>query len=323
MVLLAVPTLRADTTGRVSGKVTTSDGKPVAGAVVSLSRVEVTWVKEIKTDANGAFFQVGLVPKDFDITVTAPGFAPAKERVKILLGEVVTKNITLLTPDEAAKAGIATAAASGDSAGAKEEIEATDAYNAGAGFYSAKDYSQALAPATKAYDGFKEALAKAPDDTVRSEVAEKLEKATRLLGMVQANLGKRGEAEPLLQKILEKNAKDGAVILALLKMAKDGKDKDGEAKYQKLLDDLEGPRPEIAYNEGVTALNAGDMKAAKAGAIKALAIKADYADGFYLLGIAEFGLNNLKASKEALKKYLELAPSGSKAGEVKEMLRSF
>jgi tetratricopeptide (TPR) repeat protein len=88
-----------------------------------------------------------------------------------------------------------------------------------------------------------------------------------------------------------------------------------------MIDVIAGPQPEIGYNEGVVALNAGNMKGAKEGALKSLKAKADYADAYYILGIAEFGLNNLKASKEALKKYMELAPNGSKAAEVKEMLR--
>jgi tetratricopeptide (TPR) repeat protein len=318
---LSVQALHGETTGRLSGTVTTSDGKPVAGAIVVVSRTDVAWKKELKTDAKGAYFQVGLEPKEFEIAVSAPGFSTQREKVKVPLGDVVIKNIVLLTAAEAAKTSTATAAPTAENASIQAENDATDSFNAGAGFYSNKDYATALAPSEKAYKGFKEALEKTSDEAVKLDLTDKFEKANRLLGMVYFNVGKKAEARPLLLKHLEKNPKDVVVINAMLKLAKEAKDKAEEAKYQGMIDVIAGPQPEIGYNEGVVALNAGNMKGAKEGALKSLKAKADYADAYYILGIAEFGLNNLKASKEALKKYMELAPNGSKAAEVKEMLR--
>ncbi|MFN8009972.1 MAG: carboxypeptidase regulatory-like domain-containing protein [Holophagaceae bacterium] len=323
--LVAVPALRADTTGRIAGTVKDSAGRPVPNAVLTLSRVDVSWKKELKTDEKGNFMQVGLDPKDFDVTVAAPGFSNLKDRVKVPLGEVLMKNYVLLTPEEAAKSGAPSSnpAAAAENESIKAEQEATEAYNAGAGFYSSKDYAKALAPSQQAAKAFRDALAKASDETAKVDLEDKAAKANRLLGMVYFNLGKAEEAKPILAKHLEKNPKDAPVVNAMLKMAQDGKDKESEAKYQRLMDEITGPQPEIPYNEGVVALNAGNFKAAKESALKALKVKADYADAYYILGIAEFGMNNMKAAKESLRKYLELAPNGKKAGEVKEMLHSF
>lgn len=323
--LSIAPCLHADTTGRIAGTVTAKDGKPIPNAIVTLSRFDVSWKKDLKVDAKGNFFQIGLEPKEFELSVTAPGFAPYKERVKIPLGDVLTKAITLLTPAEAGAVQGATAApaTTGENASIAAENEATEAFNAAVGFYANKDYAQALGPCSKAHDGFKQALEKSTDELAKADLIDKTEKSARLLGMVQHYLGNAEAAKPLLAKHLEKNPKDGVVVAAMLKMAKDGKDKAEEAKYQAMMDEIAGPQPEIPYNEGVTALNAGNMKGAKEGALKALKVKADFADAYYILGIAEFGLNNMKAAKEALRKYLELAPTGKKAGEVKEMLRSF
>ncbi len=323
-ILATAPCLHADTTGRISGTITTRDGKPVPNATVTLSRLDLNWKKELKVDANGAFFQIGLEPKEFELSVTAPGFVPYKEKVKIPLGDVLTKKITLMAPGEATSSpDAAPVAPTGENASIAAENSATEAFNAAVGFYSAKDWTQALAPCQKAYTGFKEALEKSTDELAKADLNDKVEKSGRLLGMVQYNLGNAEAAKPLLVKHLEKNPKDAIVVSAMLKMAKDAKDKAEEAKYQALMDEIAGPQPEIPYNEGVTALNAGNMKGAKEGALKALKVKADYADAYYILGIAEFGLNNMKAAKEALRKYLELAPNGKKAAEVKEMLRSF
>jgi len=321
LVPAAALVLHADTTGRISGKVTSSDGKPIANAVIVLKRTEMAWSKELKSDAAGAFFQVGLEPKEFEMTVTAPGYAPFKEVVKIPLGEALNKVVVLKTPSEASLAPVAAGSVAAEDPSAKAENDAAEAYNAAAAFYSSKEYPQALVPAEQAYKGFQDALGAVKDEMARPGLEEKSLKAARLLGMVYFFAGKKEESKKLLAPLAEKNSKDGNVVSALLKIAKEAKDKEGEAKYQAMLDAIDGPRPEIAYNEGVTALNAGDMKGAKAGALKALGVKADYADAYYILGIAEFGLNNLKASKEALKKYMELAPNGSKAAEVKEMLR--
>jgi hypothetical protein len=202
-------------------------------------------------------------------------------------------------------------------------MDATTFYNSAVNFYSAKDYAAALAPSEQAYKGFKEAVEQTKDETAKNDLVEKGVLANRLLGMVYFNLGKNDEAKEYLGRHLDKNPKDGVVIVAMLKMAQATKDKAAEAKYAGLLEALEGPRPETAYNEGVVALNAGKFQAAKDAALKSLQVKADYADAYYLLGIAEFGLNHLKAAKDNLKKYLEMAPTGSKAAEVKEMLKSF
>jgi len=320
LVPAAVISLHADSTGRISGKVTSSDGKPIVGAVVALKRLDITWLKEIKTDAKGSFFQVGLEPREFEVTISAPGYISHREMVRIPLADVANRNVVLRTTSEGPAAGT-TAAPAPEDAAMKAENDATEAFNAAVGFYSTKDYAQAVAPAETSYKSFKDALAKSTDEAAKPELAEKLQKANRLLGMIYFNAGKKADAKGLLETHLETTPKDPVVISALLNICKELKDKEGEAKYQAMMDTLEGPRPEIPYNEGVTALNAGNYRGAKEGALKALKVKADYADAYYILGIAEFGLNNLKAAKESLRKYLELAPTGSKAGEVKEMLK--
>ena len=87
--------------GRIQGTVTGKNGKPGAGAEVELARLDITWVKKLKADAKGAFMQVGLEPKNFKVTVTAPGFAPTEDQVKIPMNDVVIRDFILLTPKEA------------------------------------------------------------------------------------------------------------------------------------------------------------------------------------------------------------------------------
>ena len=53
---------------------------------------------------------------------------------------------------------------------------------------------------------------------------------------------------------------------------------------------------------------------------KAIAIKADYAEAYYLLAMCEFAEMNLKGTKTNLQKYLEHDPAGKHAAEVKAMV---
>ena len=84
---------------------------------------------------------------------------------------------------------------------------------------------------------------------------------------------------------------------------------------------LLGPRPELAYNEAVNAVNKEQFKAAKEHLTKAIALDPNFADSYYLMGIVEFSLNNPKAARASFLKYQEKAPNGSKKAEVKEFLK--
>ena len=80
-------------------------------------------------------------------------------------------------------------------------------------------------------------------------------------------------------------------------------------------------RPERAYNDAVAAWNAGRAALAMEGVKKAMSIDPMFPDSYYLLGLLEVGKGDLKASKAAFKKYLELAPTGRKAAEVRTILK--
>ncbi|MCE1228438.1 MAG: carboxypeptidase-like regulatory domain-containing protein, partial [Firmicutes bacterium] len=84
--------LSAQTTGTFSGRITDSKGNPVPTAKVLVTKVGVNWVKELKVGSDGKFLQVGLEPKEYDITITASGYAEIKEREKVPLGVILKKD---------------------------------------------------------------------------------------------------------------------------------------------------------------------------------------------------------------------------------------
>jgi TolA-binding protein len=319
-------TLAADSTGRFSGKVVTKDGAGIPGATLLLERIEITWLKEITTGANGNFMQVGLEPRDFRITITAKGYAPMKTQIRVPLGDTITQTYTLLTPDQAR-------AASGPvvskDPGEAKATEGANAFNDGVAFYNDQKYAEALPFIEKAYLGLKEAAAVTTDATAKTETEAKLPTIERVYGIVLVESGKGDpakkdqvlKAQPFLETAFAKNPKDQRVLVCLVEVANVKADPEMIKKYQGALDAMLGPRPELAYNEAVTFFNAEKYKEAKASLQKAMAADPKFADSYYLLGVVEFSLGNPKAAKENFKKYQEIAPTGKKAGEVKDFLR--
>ncbi|NWJ39683.1 MAG: carboxypeptidase regulatory-like domain-containing protein [Geothrix sp.] len=317
--------VHAEQTGRISGKVLNKEGKPIPGSKVNLKRVDRNWSKDLIPDKNGNFLQVGLEPKDFTMTVTAEGYVTYTESpVKIPLADVIVKNITLLTPAEARTQALTAGGqqASSEDPGASLDIAGRDAFNSAIPLYNEGKYEEALPLVDKAFKTLTEAKDKLKDDQAKADLAPELLKIERVLGICIAQAGsKKEEAEPYLLKALERNPKDERVILGLIETSKAKADKAAEQKYTTLLETLQGPNPDLIYNKGVEAFNAGKTKEAKAHLTKALEVDPKYAEAHFLLAMVEFGENNLKGTKHNLQKYVELAPNGKNAATAKDMLK--
>jgi tetratricopeptide (TPR) repeat protein len=316
--------LFADTTGRIGGVVVDKAGKPVPGAKLTLKRTDRNWSKEIIADAKGAIFQVGLDPVEYEMTVSAPGFQDLKGKDKIPLGDTLKKTFTLYKPGEAPAGtpGAPAPEAPVADPALKLDAESRDAFNAALPLYNEKKYAEALAPFEKAYKGMTEAMATVKDETAKKEIETILPSVEKAYGNTLFQVGKKEEALPLLLKVVERDPKNLSALSSLVNIYQGKKDKENEKKYQAMVDEIAGPRPENAYNAGVEAFNAGKMREAKANIMKAIEVDPKFADSYYMLGLIEANANNLGACKAALRKYLELAPSGKKAGEVREMLKS-
>lgn len=328
MVSVACLSLSAQNTGRFFGKVVTKEGKPVPNAVLTMSRVDINWSKDVKADESGSFIQIGLEPKHFQILVKAAGFVDLKFPFKVEMGDGKPQSITMLTKEQAAQeAGASTP--TGDK-GAQLDIEAASAFNQAVGLFNEQKFQEALPLVEKAHAAMTESLKLTTDEKVKAETQTKLLTVERVLATSLFEAGKADEttrmdrwtkAEPLLTKLAEKNAKDPRFPTYLMEIAKAKGDKAAAQKYQAVVDALVGPRPELAYNEAVNAFNAGNMKAAKENLEKAIQIDPKYAEAYYLLGMTEYGLGSLKATKQAFEKYLELAPTGKHAAEVKQAMK--
>jgi tetratricopeptide (TPR) repeat protein len=311
---------QAQVVGRLLGKVTSKDGKPVKDAKVTLKRLDMNWSKTLTTDANGTFGQAGLEPKEFDMTITADGFVTKVERVKVPIGDSVTKDIQLLRPSEAGAGGGGQAAVQVDE-GAKLEAEGLNLFNDNLELYNQGRFAEAIGPFETAYKSLKDSLDKTTKEDVRADLKPKVEMVERILGLTYFQVGKKDQAEPFLLNALARKADDRNALIAIVEIYKARKDAVNEKKYRDALEVLTGPDPNASYNRGVEAFNAGKIKEARGHVEETLKIDPKYATAYYLLGMVELNDNHMGAARVAFQKYLELDPKGKNVGEVKEILK--
>lgn len=318
--------LSAQTTGILRGTVKDSKGNPIAGASILLKRSGMDWSKTLTSETNGSYIQVGLEPKEYEITVSANGYAPLMLRDRVRLGEPTHKDFVLLTAQEAIASGQGGAA---PDPGAKLENEGLQAYNEGVIHFNARSYTEAIPKFETAIKSLNESLAKTTDETARVELEKKITTAERVFAFSLVESSKENEdrkvelskqALPLLRQAIARDSKDqNALIYFVLSLKNAGESAEAE-KYQLELDKLMGPNAGATYNKAVEAFNAGNMKDARPFLLSTLDIDPKYADAFYLLAMCDYAEMNLKGAKQNLMKYLEIAPTGKNADTAKAML---
>jgi hypothetical protein len=97
--LSAAPTFAQNTTSAVGGRVSSADGKPAAGASVSIVHAESGSVSNVVTDAEGRYVARGLrVGGPYTIIITQNGVTEKKENVYLQLAETAAVDATLGVP---------------------------------------------------------------------------------------------------------------------------------------------------------------------------------------------------------------------------------
>jgi tetratricopeptide (TPR) repeat protein len=340
----------------VSGKIIGSDGQPVAGAKVVFTFTGNDRKYDVKTGKNGEFIIAGLPYGAYKIEVFSPdGQTMAKTGKQITDDETANQTVIDLSKAGPAASSSSGGAASGAGGGSNssapkagtsmsqqqvEEIKAknakiqsenaliTQAMNA----MNAKQYQQALEP-------LQQLIAADPN---RYEFYQ-------TLGDAQLNLGQFDQAIANYQKGIQtaqastavdpkdpstdpakKKARIGAMYTnmgnAYLKLKKNNEAVDAFSKAAET-----SSNPGTAwFNLCVTQFNAGNAEGALTACDKAIAADPTRADAYFIKGsLLIAGSTTDKAGKvtapagtaEALNKYLELAPDGPHAADVKQMLQ--
>lgn len=316
------------TAGKVQGTIT-QGGKPLANAQIVLTNKDTGKTYQMKADKNGQFSGVGIQ------------FGTYEEEVSDVSGEKLFKKTVQVTGEGGAVQDLSIDVSSGK-AGAgpsKEEVEKIKAEREKA--MSENTLINQLNPMMQAknWEGaepiLKQLVAMNPS---RWEYQQ-------ALGNAQLNLNKYDEALATYEKAipLAENApktdpkadpaKSKAAVgqmltnegTAYLKLKQNDK---AVAAYTKAAE--MDPNPGTAFfNLCATQYNTGNTQGAMLACDKAIAADPNRADAYYIKGSLMVGESKLDkegklmappGTSEALNKYLELAPDGSHAGDVKQML---
>ena len=327
--LTAVPAAWSQATaGKVQGTIT-DGGKPVPNADVVLTSMSTGRTFKMKSDKNGQVTGVGIPFGDYNEEVTAgdkrfkkevriqgeggavddisvevtsgkPGAGPSKEELEKMKGErdkAINENalIAQLNPALQAK----------DWATAEPILTKLIAMNP-----NRWDYQQALGNAQFGEGKFEEAVA------TYEKAIPVAENATKTDPKADPAKAKAGVAQMLTN---EGNA--------YLKLKKNDQ---AIAAYTKAAS--MDPNPATAYfNICATQYNTGNTQGALAACDKAIAADPNRADAYFIKGSLMVGDSKLDkdgklqaapGTSEALNKYLELAPDGPHANDVKAMLQA-
>jgi tetratricopeptide (TPR) repeat protein len=315
--------------GKVQGRIT-DDGKPVPNADVVLTNVDNGKIYKIKADSNGQFSGLGIQFGTYTEEVTG-GNKQFKARVRVTGQNNGVDDLSVeMTSGKSTGTGIS-----------KEELEKLKAerekglslnalinqYNAA---QTAKNWQQAA-------DTLKQMIAAAPN---RWEFQQ-------ALGNMQSNLGQYQEAVDTYEKVIPQAqnatktdpkadpAKAKAAVAQMLTSEGNAylklkKNPEAIAAFTKAAE--MDPNPGNAYfNICATQYNAGNTEGALAACDKALAADPNKADAYFIKGSLMVGESKLDkegklqpppGTSEALNKYLQLAPDGPHANDVKAMLQA-
>ncbi|HWZ43352.1 MAG TPA: tetratricopeptide repeat protein [Candidatus Saccharimonadales bacterium] len=334
--LLALGTLPAwpqATLAKVEGKIT-DNGKPLPDVTVAWTSAANGKVIKMKTDKNGVYFGLGFVVGEYKFEVLSANgdllYRLNKTQVTIENGANVVLNVDITKDSKGGGQPTMTA----------EQMEAIKAQNAKASdmnilitqaqnALTAKNWQEAIPPLKQmvekepAHWDYHQALGNAYFGLAQYQ--EAVDTYERGVAAAQATI-----ADP---KADAAKAKIGLGQMwayqgnAYLKM------KNTDMAVQSFTKAAEmDPNPAVAYfNICATQYNIGAMQAAAKACDKAIAADPNKADAYFIKGSALYGDGKLDANNkyvvppgttDALNKYLELAPDGGHAVDVRAMLEA-
>jgi tetratricopeptide (TPR) repeat protein len=286
--------------GRLTGWVKDPNGQGIADATLALSR-EKGGGTSTKTNKKGYWAIVGLSEGRWNIDVSAPGYETRKVSVTVSEGGRVPPMDIQLQKAVAAAAPAATEA----DAGAKAGAEAVAAVTEGNKLLGEKKFAEARAQ-------YEKAAALLPPN------------AGLWKGIAQTYHGEKNDPKTIeaLRKAaeLDPNDTDSRLLLATL-LIEQGQHEEGKT----LLDALPPGSvkdPAVYVNLGIVFMNKKKPEDASAYLTKAIELDPAQPESYYYRGLSHIQSKKNAEAKADFRKYLELAPDGAEAKEVKEMLQA-
>ena len=283
---------------RIVGKVTDAQGKPIAGATVTVTTPALGNFKVVlTTDEDGKW---GTILNDstfsYDYMFEAKGYLTVKQSKKVPIAQTGELDVQLLTADQAVQKGLV-----------KEVIDPyTLAFNGAVEKFQAGDLDGAI-------EGAKKTLEIGPEKAGAWDMATKVAAARKDWDLVV----QWGE------KALSLEPDNASLFGALMEAYKAKGDKAKFQEYEKKFIAANPDKPEILYNQAVDLYNKGDFKGAEPILRKVLEGAPEYANAHFLLGMSCVNLNKIPDMKKHLAEYLRLEPKGKEVATAKEMLEAF
>lgn len=279
---------------RMTGKILDAATKqPIPNAVMKLEAVSGKNFKtEIKARKDGGFVVMVLDGTlRYKFTITAEGYVPYEETIKMTIGDTNLRDFELNKPtQQQVQQAVELQAAKADPAVA--------AYNEGATLMNAGDVSGAI---TK----FEAAVAAKPD------------LLAGWLALAKANVRAKNWAKAIdaAKKGLE--VEEDTDFWVVLHQAYNATgDKANAAAAEKKLP----ANPTTLFNQAARLINDGKDSEAETALKQAVSLDEKFAAAHYELGMVYVRAGKSAEAKAALQKYLELEPTGKDAATAKEML---
>ena len=282
---------------RVIGTVMDGEGRPVAGAVITITSDDLPdYGKQETTDADGEFRILLLdATRTYRFEVAADGFLTLEQLVKAPVGDMnhtVTFELTA-----AAVAAAAEEQALKERPGYRELDAAFVAMKAG-DTATAKTQLEA-------------AVAAKPDLVLAWEALVELE----------FDAGSYDIALQHATTCLELDDESISCLAVAANSARELGDTASAAAYMDRYRDVNPDDPAMLYNEAVEFLNALDDDSARPLLEQCLDIDPDFPKCLYEYGLLLLRSGEMEAAKEQFEHYLEVAPDGEDAGTVRETVK--
>ncbi|HEX7681106.1 MAG TPA: tetratricopeptide repeat protein [Thermoanaerobaculia bacterium] len=279
---------------RIQGKITdAATNKPIPFAQIIVDAVTGHNVhNEFKADKDGVYrFLILDGTLSYKFTYRAPGYADVEATMKLTLGDINTKDVTMAPGSGKTQAAAAPAAAKAD--------PAVVAYNEGAELANAGKIPEAIAK-------LEEAVTTKPDLTAGYEALAKLYIRSKNYDKAIDRANKALE--------IDSDNQDMFTVLTEAYTAKGDKAKAGE--YRKKL-----PADAASmFNDAAHLINSGKDAEAEPLLKSAIAANDKFGPAYYELGMLYVRTQKNADAKANLQKYLELEPNGKDAATAKEML---
>lgn len=287
--------------GRLQGIVTDPDGKPVAGAAITLAPSDGNTAPiKAKTDAKGRWSALGLTAGQWNIDIEAPGFQPSRGTANVselqMIPPIKTTMQKVVEETEVPASEIKTAPS--------VPQEAIDAVDAGQALMDAQKYKEAVVE-------FEKALVHLPDNASLKQV----------LSQAYYKSGEVAKAVAMLEALTAADpANTGLALLLTNLYLENGQLDQGRALLQNLPPGTITD-PTVYANVGILFLNKNNPSDALTYFAKAVDLDMTRAESYYYRGLAEVQLKKMKEAKASFEKVVALAPDSPEGRDATTMLK--